>query len=153
MKKRVRILSPHPESISQKLYKELRTIVDDAQRCLGEYELPTIVLTQDCFFRISPRNFAAVRAGRPTYFYICPDLATQPISRIRGIFYHEMGHLFQMIEHEVTGRNHLNGLDYEQDADQKVEDICDIRILYDDELIQRVGRGAKGFGPRPRGLK
>jgi len=153
MAKTVRIVSPHPELIPEKLYQELRAVVDDAQACLGTPDMPTIILTLDCSFRKSPRNFAAVRAGDPTEFYICPDLAEQPVTRIRGIFYHEMGHIFQQIEHSITGRNELHGRDYEQDADHKAEGICGVKILYDGDLVQRAGRGAFGFRPRPRGLK
>lgn len=153
MSERVPILTPHPELIPKRISRELRSIVDDTQKCFGEYPLPPIIVRIDCFFRINPRNFAGVLVGDPTDMFLCEDLANQPLTRIRGILYHEMGHILQWIEKELTGRNKLDGRDFEQDCDHKIEAICGIKIFYDDDLVQMVGPRAKGMRPRPRGLK
>jgi len=153
MTAQVQILTPHPEQIPRTISRELRAIVEHAQNSFPEYPLPTIVVRVGCFFRTSPRNFAAVAAGDPSELHICEDLEEQPLARIRGILYHEMGHIFQWIERDLTGHNRLRGRDYEQDCDHKIEKLCGIKILYDAELIQQTGPGAFGFRPRPRGLK
>jgi|GEM_PF-3288029 hypothetical protein len=153
MSEQVEILTPHPELLPSKIAREIRAVAEDTQAHLEELRLPPIEVIADCSFRLSPRNFAGVIVGYPTELYICPDLAEQPLARIRGILYHEMGHILQWMEKFLTGRNELNGRDFEQDCDHKVESICGVKILYDAKLIQQSGPGAFGFRPRPKNLK
>lgn len=143
----------HPELIPYKLAKEIRAVVDDVRTCLRSDLFPYIQIVIRCDYRESPRHFAAVEVGNPTIMYLCPDLVEQPLPRIRGILYHEMGHILQWIERQVTGKNERHGRDEEQDADHKIEGICGIRIFYDAQLVQLAGPGALGFWPRPRGLR
>ena len=153
MRKRVRIGAVHPELVPDKLAKELRAVADDVQDCLQVLELPNIIINIRCDFREKPRHFAAVETGNPTILYLCPDLEDEPITSIRGIFYHEMGHILQWVEKSITGSVEKHGRDYEQDADHKVEGICGIKLYYNDMFVQQAGPGASGIRPRPRGLK
>jgi hypothetical protein len=152
MAEQVEILTPHPELIPSRISREIQAVAEDVQSHLEQLRLPPIRVQIGCFFRTSPRNFAAVATGYPTELYICEDLNEQPMARIRGILYHEMGHILQWIEKYLTGRNDLHGRDFEQDCDHKIESVCGVKILYDAELIQQSGPGAFGFRPRPRGL-
>lgn len=153
MSEHVDIRTPHLEKIQPKVLKEIKTIAEDVQGCLERLRLPPIVVRTGCFFRTSPRNYAAVEVGYPTDLYVCEDIDEQPMVRIRGILYHEMGHILQWMEKFLTGKNEFSGRDYEQDCDHKIESICGIKIFYDADLIQQAGPGAFGFRPRPRGLK
>jgi len=143
----------HPELIPPHLAREIRTIVDDVRINLQNDIFPTILIQIYCDYRETPRHFAAIEAGDPTVMFLCPDLADEPPTRIRGILYHEMGHVLQWLERSITGRNELHGRDTEQDADHKVEGVCGIRIYYDEDLVQCAGPGAHGYWPRPRGLR
>jgi hypothetical protein len=136
------------------LRHELQSIANEVEDCLEVIKLPPIVVRMDCSFATSKRNFAGVITDNVVVMHLCPDLASQPISRIRGIFYHEMGHVLQFIEKQLRGTNLQDGRDYEQDCDYKVEIVCGIKIFYDSKMIQRVGKKQKGWiEKRPRGLK
>lgn len=136
------------------LMRELQAIANDVEDCLGVVRMPPIVVRMDCSFALSDRNFAGVITDDIVVMYLCPDLADQPLSRIRGIFYHEMGHILQFLEKKMTGNVNQDGRDYEQDCDHKVEMTCGIRIYYDEDRIQRVGKKEKHWlSRRPKGLK
>jgi hypothetical protein len=147
----VRLKSPHPDKVPPILGRELRVISEEVQEGLG-LPLPPISIRMTCFFATKPRHFAAQEGFRPAIIYLCPDLADEPITRIRGILYHEFGHLLQNYEKAITGVVDQGGRDYEQDCDHKVEAVTGIRIYYDSERLQRAGPGARGRRPRPRGL-
>lgn len=142
----------HPELIPLKLMKEIRGAVDDVRANTQSDLFPYILVQIYCDYRETPRHFAAVVVDDPTILFLCPDLDDEPLSRIRGILYHEMGHILQWMERKVTGRNERHGRDEEQDADHKVEGVCGIKIYYDEDLVQCAGPGAHGYWPRPRGL-
>ena len=144
----------HPELIPTRLAREIRAAVDDVRTNLQAQRdlFPRIIVQIYCDYREQPRHFAAVVVGEPTILFLCPDLNDEPLPRIRGILYHEMGHVLQWLERKVTGRNERHGRDSEQDADHKVEGICGVRIVYDNDLVQCAGPGAEGYWPRPRGL-
>jgi hypothetical protein len=142
----------HPELIPTRLAREIRAAVDDVRANLQSDLFPPILVQIYCDYREKPRHFAAVEAGDPTVLFLCPDLNDEPLPRIRGILYHEMGHVLQWLERQVTGRNERHGRDFEQDADHKIEGTCRVRIYYDEELVQCAGPGAYGYWPRPKGL-
>ena len=136
------------------LRNELQTIADDVEDCLEVVKIPPIVVRMDCDFATSERHFAGVITDNVVIMYLCPDLATQPISRIRGILYHEMGHILQFIESQLKGKVEQEDRDYEQDCDYKVCITCGINIYYDQDMIQRVGEWDKQWLlSRPKGLK
>lgn len=136
------------------LRHELQTIADDVEDCLEVVKLPPMVVRMDCSFATSKRNFAGVIADDVVIMHLCPHLAKQPISRIRGILYHEMGHILQFIEKQLKGRNDLGDRDYEQDCDYKVEMTCGIKIYYDTDMVQRLGaKQSEWLTKRPKGLK
>jgi len=140
-------VSPHIHLVPKNLLNELDEIGRKVEASL-DFLLPPIIIRMDCSFARKPRHFAAQER---TTIYLCPDLADQPITRIRGILYHEFGHILQRIEKAITGTVELGDRDYEQDCDYKIEEATGVRIYYDDELLQRAGPGARGK-PRPRGL-
>ena len=141
-------------SIPPLLRDELQRIANDVEDCLGVVKMPPIVVRMDCSFALSERNFAGVITDDIVVMYLCPDLVDQPISRIRGIFYHEMGHILQFLEEKMTGMVDQEDRDYEQDCDYKVESTCGVRIYYDEDHIQRVGEKQKNWlSKRPKGLK
>lgn len=137
------------------LLPELQAIADHVADCLPDgVHLPPIIVRMDCSFATSDRNFAGVIADDVTLMYLCPDLAEQPLSRIRGIFYHELGHLLQWLEKTLNGRVEQRDRDYEQDCDHKLETLCGVRIYYDEDMVQRVGKVRPGWSrKRPKGLK
>jgi hypothetical protein len=147
----------HPELIPPRLAKEIRAVVDNVRACLQSDLFPPIQVVIQCDYRESPRHFAALDTefnfGDPAIMYLCPDLNDQPLPRIRGILYHEMGHVLQRIEKLLTGHNERHGRDTEQDADHKIEGVCGVKIYYDAQMVQQAGQGAFGFWPRPRGLR
>lgn len=142
------IVSPHPHLIPINLLQEIQKIARRVETGL-DFPLPPIIIRMDCSFAEKPRHFAA-HEGVST-IYLCPDLADQPITRIRGILYHEFGHIIQGLERLVNGRVELDDRDYEQDCDWKIEQATGIKIYYDNNLLQRAGPGARGK-KRPRGL-
>jgi len=136
------------------LLDELQAIANDVEDCLGVIRMPPIVIRMSCSFAKSPRNFAGVITGRVTIMYLCPDLADQPLSRIRGILYHEMGHILQWIEEQQTGRVDQGDRDFEQDCDHKIEMTCGVKIYYDQDMVQRVGKKKSDWLiKRPKGLE
>lgn len=145
------VFDPSTPSI---LRSELQSIADEVQDCIEVVKIPPIVVRMSCEFASSKRNFAGVIADNVVIMHLCPDLADQPISRIRGIFYHEMGHVLQFIEKQLKGKNELGDRDYEQDCDYKVEMTCGIKIYYDTDMVQRVGAKQKSWlTKRPKGLE
>ena len=143
-------VSPHIHLVPKNLLNELQQIGRRVEAGL-DFPLPPIIIRMDCSFANKPRHFAAHEGAAASTIYLCPDLADQPISRIRGILYHEFGHIIQALEKLFTGRVELDDRDYEQDCDHKIEEVAGVRIYYDDELLQRAGPGARGK-PRPKGL-
>jgi hypothetical protein len=141
------------------LRDELRKIASRVRLKLYDIEarLPRIVVMADCSHARSDRNFAAVQLGRPglVTMYLCRDLAEQPITRIRGILWHEMGHIICQVAGPPTDWEQPGGFgaDEEQLADLAVEGLCGVTIYYDDDLVQRAGPGARGDFPRPKGLR
>jgi len=118
---------------------------------------PKTTVMSSCTHARSDRNFAAVQL-RPLYghvVYLCDDLAEQPITRIRGVLWHEAGHIIC----DVLGLPESweppagVGLDDEQQTDLAVFAVCGVRIYYDDDLVQRAGPGARGYTQRPGGLR
>lgn len=120
--------------------------------------LPTVLVFSGCWHAKSPRNFAAISVGNPCELHLCDDLADQPVTRIRGILWHELGHTLvhaygPPTDWEVPGGF---GMDSEQLTDYAVELLCGVTIYYDDELVQRAGPGyiSKHWTrPRPKGLR
>jgi hypothetical protein len=141
------------------LQTELEKIAERVrlQLCDIEARLPHIVVMSDCSHARTRRNFAAVDLGRPggVTMYLCDDLAQQPITRIRGILWHEMGHIICKVVGPPTDWEQPAGFgaDEEQLADLAVEGLCGVTIYYDDDLVQRAGPGARGDFPRPKGLR
>jgi hypothetical protein len=140
------------------LRKELQAIVKRVG-ALG-IRLPPIIVTMDCSHARSARNYAGIVAsGRPIRLYLCEDLAEQPVSRVRGILWHEIGHVLDDLEVWAPTSDcdpavaTWRGLDSEQRADFLVCTVCGVRIFYDEGMVQRAGPGAKGEWPRPRGLR
>lgn len=120
-------------------------------------QLPTVFVYSGCWHAKSARNFAGIRVGRPSTLYLCDDLAEQQPTRIRGILWHEVGHVLLHVfgpptDWEVPGGF---GMDEEQMTDYTAELLCGIKIFYDEDLVQRVGPGySKNWThPRPKGLR
>jgi hypothetical protein len=140
------------------LRKELRAIIGKVG-ALG-IRLPPIVVRTDCSHARTARNYAAIMADtRPVELYLCEDLAEQPITRVRGILWHEVGHVLDELNiwsptWDCTAAvASWQGSDSEQRADFLVAHCCGVCIYYDDDLVQRAGPGARGTWPRPRGLR
>jgi hypothetical protein len=127
---------------------QIKKIIKTTQQNLNS-PLPEIIVKIDCSHALSPRNFAAIQAGDPTIIYLCEDLADQPTHRIKGILWHEMGHILQWLKKTKPPEN----LDYEQQADFLVESVCGVKIYYDEDLIQTVDPRIGVIKERPRGLK
>lgn len=128
-------------------------------RCLkslgiGNIDLPEVHVFSGCWHAKSSRNFAGISVGEPTKLYLCDDLADQPSSRIRGILWHEVGHVLCYVHGSPTHKKGL-GLDEEQLADLATELLCGVVIYYDDEMVQRAGpgRSKNWIRPRPKGLR
>jgi hypothetical protein len=127
-------------------------------RLRGEYDpLPPVLVFSGCWHAKSARNFAAVSVGNPCELFLCNDLAEQPATRIRGILWHELGHVLihtygPPTDWEVPGGF---GMDSEQLTDYAVELLCGVTIYYDEDLVQRAGPGysSSWTRPRPRGLR
>jgi hypothetical protein len=130
-----------------KLERITKQIVTQVQQELT-IELPAIIAQIDCSHAKTSRNFAAIVTGDPSYLYMCEDLADQPTHRIKGILYHEMGHILQCM---LQIDKHKN-LDSEQTADFLIEATCGVKILYDRDLIQTIDSKI-GVSKRPKGLK
>jgi len=142
------------DNIPPLLLDELQRVADDVEDCLGVTELPPIVVRMDCSFATSGRNFAGVITDGVVVMYLCPDFAVQPISLIRGVLYHEMGHILQWIEKQQTGSVDQGDRDYEQDCDYKIEMTCGVHIYYDEDMVQRVGKKERHWrSKRPKGLE
>lgn len=136
------------------LRRELQTIANEVEYCLGVVKIPPIVVRMDCDFATSKRHFAGVITDNVVVMHLCPDLADQPISRIRGIIYHEMGHILQFIESQLKGKVEQGNRDYEQDCDYKVEMVCGIKLYYDRDMVQRFGKKQDDWkSKRPKGLE
>jgi hypothetical protein len=145
----------------------IKTVLRDAVRrsAIGldrldvSHRFPEIVVYMDCRFAESPRNYAGVIVGVPvTKMVICEALAEQPIQRVRGILYHEMGHILKDACHVLPStllRARADGreLDGEQQTDAVAEEVLGVDIYYDDDLVQQAGPGARGTRPRPFGLR
>lgn len=119
-------------------------------------DLPEIKIVVDPSVRTKPRHYAAVTMGRsPVLLAVHPDLEDQPISRLRGVLAHEMGHVaddhdgFASLGVSRAAVKH----DPERAADALAEAITGWKIYYDEELVQRAGPGARGQRPRPPGLR
>lgn len=136
------------------LRKELAKIVELTQR-RAQITLPEIVVVMDCSYAKSPRNFAAIGAGAPSCLHICPDLAVQPVTRIRGVLIHEMGHLLQWIfrRHRKELIPKELKLDHEQEADYLLQALCDLRLYYDRDMVQSTKPSSHSTWPRPKGLR
>lgn len=142
------------QSVPTLLLDELQRIADDVEDCLGVVQLPPIVVRMDCSFASSERNFAGVITDEVVIMYLCPDFANQPISRIRGVLYHEIGHILQWMEKRQNGVLDQGGLDFEQDCDFKVETTCGVHIYYDEDMVQRVGKKKRHWlTRRPKGVE
>lgn len=132
----------------------LQTFGKAEDRC--GFPLPTVHVFSDCSHAQSDRNFAGVIVGRPTELYLCDDLLEQPPSRIRGVLWHEVGHVIDKFA-PGSWRKHsgYSGLDEEQWTDAAAETFCGVKIYYDEDWVQRVGPGhSQGWTrPRPRGLR
>lgn len=147
------------------LADELDEIVDRAEHALQAWVgvwsrqqlLPDIEVRIDCSHALSDRNFAAVEVGDPAKLYLCEDLALQPVTRIRGILWHEVGHILDWLDLHgglpLAASSYTRGMDEEQRADRLVDLVCKMRIYYDSDLVQRAGPGARGTSPRPSGLR
>jgi hypothetical protein len=148
--------------------RELERIFDRAAAAFDAIteDMPDVVVTTSCAHAVSKRNFAAVSPlSDPVQLYLCADLTHQPITRIRGILWHEAGHvilertrrafrqLLGVFPLEDDPKHPLYGLDEEQKTDAIVQLTCGVKIYYDDDLVQRAGPGARGIRPRPAGLK
>jgi len=144
--------------VNGKVATQLKRIIAQAERHPGVI-IPDIVLQTDCSFRLSPRNFAAVMVGRPrgstAVIGVCENFSDQPLTRIRGILWHEIGHILDDIhgKRKWRKRTKIRGADDEQWADLAVAIMCKTRIYYDNDLVQRAGPGARGYWPRPKGLR
>lgn len=120
------------------------------------FPLPTVNVFVDCSHAKSDRNFAGIVVGRPSELYLCADLLDQLPSRIRGVLWHEVGHVIDKFApgpwRKYSGRS---GLDEEQWTDVAAEHFCGVKIFYDEDLVQRVGPGhsRQWTRPRPRGLR
>lgn len=147
---------PRVPSVLQKEVKQIASRVR-LRLCAVNARFPHTVVMSDCSHARTRRNFAAVDLGRPgaVMMYLCDDLAEQPITRIRGILWHEMGHIICKVVGPPTDWEHPGGFgfDEEQLADLAVEGLCEVTIYYDDDLVQRAGPGARGDSPRPKGLR
>jgi hypothetical protein len=131
-------------------------------RCLkslgiGNIELPEVHVFSGCWHAKSPRNFAGISVGEPTELHLCDDLAEQLPSRIRGILWHEVGHVLCYVHGLPTTWTHKRGIgmDEEQLADLATELLCGVVIYYDEEMVQRAGpgRSKNWIRPRPKGLR
>jgi len=145
------IVTEDPYAIPPTLKREIASAIARVRE--SGVALPLIVIHVNCFFATKPRHFAAQEGTNPCNIYFCPDLEDEPLTRIRGIIYHELGHMLQRLEKKRSGRYLTESRDFEQDADYKIEQATGIKIYYDEDLIQRAGPGARGTRPRPRGLK
>ena len=149
------ILYDQAMSLPTSLRKEIERIVRQVESALT-VELPPLIVQIDCSHATSPRNFAAILARNPTYLYLCEDFALQPVTRVRGILFHQLGHVLQwaqkLYDFSIVPKPPRQ-LDSEQQADWLIENMCGVTIFYDDELVQRAGPGAKGRWPRPKNLR
>lgn len=142
------------EAVPGKLADEAQAIFTEAEERSGAI-MPSVLVYSDCSHAMSPRNFAGIIVGKPAKLHLCDDLAEQPLTRIRGILWHEAGHLLDWMAGRRWRRYKDNsGLDSEQRTDHAVEVFCGERIYYDEDMVQRVGRKQRGWiSPRPEGLR
>lgn len=132
-----------------RVLREFESLLDCYLRVMGR--APAIDLLVDSTVREKPRHFAAVDlSSEPYQLFVHPDLEDQPLQRIRGILAHEFGHVADA-EGMTCGCRICRG-DLERLADCLAEVIFGVRIVYDDEDVQQVGRRTRGRWPRPKGL-
>jgi hypothetical protein len=99
----------------------------------------------------SPRHYAeATIDGGGPIVRVAPELATQPVSVIRGIVYHELGHIIILLG-AYPARAGYDAA--ERQADRVAEEVFDTKIYYNKARVQCAGPGARGKRPRPRGLR
>lgn len=85
-----------------------------------------------------PRDFAKTTG---TTIYISPKILGCDVDRVRGLLYHELGHVLLMQQGDY---------DHSEEYADYVAELCfQTPIFYDDEDVQTVGEGAR---PRPEHL-
>ena len=161
------------ENIDEKIMYEkpsdvpplIKSTLDDAvQRASlavieNDEQFPKIFVMIQCPTDFEARNYAGVICGYPvTQMFICDALGEQPQVTIRGILFHEMGHILKDVcglEPSKKWLEDVYGVKYpdtEQLTDATAEFFLDVEILYNEDMVQQVGEGAKGTRPRPKGL-
>jgi hypothetical protein len=91
------------------------------------------------------------------WVHVSPALGLLPISKVRGVIRHELGHaaILHGYEPMVSGKTKtLAQYDRrERQADKVAEQLSGAKIYYDAKTIQASGPGASGTRIRPKGLR
>jgi hypothetical protein len=100
----------------------------------------------------SPRHYGDASIDREGPFVrVAPELARMPTSAINGVIAHELGHILVLLKIEPMKQGHDAA---ERQADRVAEKVFGKKIYYDRvDQVQRMGQGARGVRPRPKGLK
>jgi hypothetical protein len=88
---------------------------------------------------------------------ISPALGLLPISKVRGVIRHELGHAAILHGYEPMVKGKTKTLAQydrrERQADKVAEKLSGSKIYYDAKNIEASGPGAGGKRPRPKGLR
>jgi len=157
-KKRLGFFS-NPTQAKRQMKKVTDIFADERKRAAAKHpKLAEVGLQLDPHLHDSPRHFAATHKPprKAVVILVAPELASEPVSVIRGIIRHEFGHAHQLLGGGMPqkGTKALPKYDViERDADRKAERIFDCKIYYDARGVEVAGPGARGQRPRPKGLK
>lgn len=106
----------------------------------------------------SERHFAMTGRKRDgVWVEVAPVLGTLPISKVRGVIRHELGHAAILHGYQPMVKGRTAKLDEydrrEAQADRVAEKLSGAKIFYDEKNIEVSGPGARGTRPRPPGVR
>lgn len=129
--------------------KEFRTAVQQAATACPEVAQTRLITHPGVHDK--PRHFAEASIDHDgPIVRVAPELAQEPVSTIRGVLYHELGHIVVLLGFYPARPGYDAA---ERQADRVAEELFGKKIYYNKKSVQCAGPGARGRRPRPRGLR
>lgn len=145
--------SGYRENPKDEKLKALGTMFKHLRDAVGQNhpEVYATALIVDPDVHDLPRHYAMAGLEKTgPVVLVAPELANKPAVVQRGVLAHELGHVVAALTIPPKRHGHDAG---EREADRIAEDALGMPIYYGKDGVQRMGKGAKGVRPRPRGLR